>query len=322
MLPLLLAAVLAVGASAPPAPSTVPSTATSTAAAAPSPAAVTDRVVWDLAPRRGSDVRAADLDGTEAVRLYASPDRQVGNLAMSPDGELVAFDTDHRTDRATLLVVPTGGGEPVDVLRGQRRFEGIGPIGWSPDGRSLAFEGFVDRESAGMFYPSYLVTVRADGTDLRVRRRLGDGSDNGAVFGAIAWTRTGFTYSDGAAIRLLRGHRERVLFRRTRELRVSADTRTVVFRRTPARPTGGVPRQRYYRAPSDGGRARLVATTPDPVLGSLLLAMQPDADGSRLLAVRSVAETGGTEVVAFDTDAPGELEVLAFAAGAFSATWG
>ncbi len=68
--------------------------------------------------------------------------RSRGSLAVSPDGEELAFvDCDPDSDEArTLLVMPAAGGEPREVFRGGRdaRIDGLN---WTPDGRRIVFLG-------------------------------------------------------------------------------------------------------------------------------------------------------------------------------------
>jgi dipeptidyl aminopeptidase/acylaminoacyl peptidase len=279
---------------------------------------VTHRVVWDLAPRRGSDVRASDPDGSHAVTLFSSPDHTVTNLSISPDGRQVAFDSHRRGARARLLTTPTTGGTPVDVLRRQRRFEDIGPIGWSPNGTKLVFEGSLDTRSTGLFRPTYLCTIRADGTRLRVLDRIGDGTTAGAVFGGIAWTPQGIVFpADHRVLRFAHG-RSRTLVDSVASMRTSGDNQQLYLRTTD--PTDPLAAQRVYRVSATDLRRDLVATLPDPALGDLL-DFQPDHDGSRLIGLRTASDGTHTEAVTFSPSRPRDVQVLDFVGPAFSITW-
>lgn len=300
-----------------------PSAVRSPTAAAAQRAAATDRlVVWDLAPRGGTDLRAARLDGTSEVRLYSSSRRRVFDLSLSRDGARVAFSPERRGLRAQLLVVPTAGGRSVQVLRGSsaRSITSVSAIGWSASSEKLVFEAGVSEPSAGEFDPAYLFTVNVDGTGLRRLRQTDDGTGAGTVPGAIAWTRTGIYYQEGGAIRRLKNGRSQVLVPDVVEMYPSGDNETLFYRTVP-RYTGSQLVQRIYRA-ATGPRLepQLVATLPDPVLG-LFIGFRPDRDGSRLIGLRSV--TGGvrTDTVTYNPTEPRDLQVVTLVGGASTVTW-
>lgn len=252
-------------------------------------------VVWNAA-RRGVDIRAKYLGQSHWVTtLYRKGRGTVDNLTLSRDGASVAFGV----RRGGLVVAATNGNGVRDILRGRQGIVGVGVLGWSPNGRRLAFEGFVDEESAGSFRPAYLFTVNVDGTRLRRHRQLDDGRNNGAVFGEIGWTRAGFVYPDDYRILLLRrdGRVERVLVTGagTGGARLSGDGRWLFYSQI-AYPAPA----RLYRIRPNGQDRQLVARGDDERWGQLLGAV-PDRTGERVL------DFDGVRVVSFSVTEPREV---------------
>lgn len=252
-------------------------------------------VVWNAA-RRGIDIRARYLGQSSwEPTLYRKGRGTVDNLTLSRDGASVAFGV----GRGGLVVAATNRGGVRDILDGRQGIVGVGVLGWSPDGRRLAFEGFVDERSAGSFRPAYLFTVNVDGTGLRRHHQLDDGRNNGAVFGEIGWTRRGFVYPDDYRILLLRrdGRIERVLVNGSGVggARLSGDGRWVFYSRA-AYPDPA----RLYRIRPNGMDRQLVARGDDERWGVLLGAV-PDMTGDRVLDV------DGQRVVSFSVRPPRQV---------------
>jgi len=61
------------------------------------------------------------------------------DLALSPDGKLLAF---NKGWSPTLMIVPTNGGEPREVLRLKGKGEQISTIAWMPGGQELIFASY------------------------------------------------------------------------------------------------------------------------------------------------------------------------------------
>lgn len=288
---------LLVGSAAPSSPPMVEAASSVTTAPDPDAGRL---VVWNAA-RRGIDIRSKYLGQSSWVpTLYRKARGTVDNLTLSRDGASVAFGVAGRgLGRGQLVVAATNGNGVRDILRGRQDIVGVGVLGWSPDGRRLAFEGFVDERSAGSFRPAYLFTVNADGTGLRRHHQLDDGRNNGAVFGEIGWTRRGFVYPDDYRILLLRrdGRVERVLVNGSGVggARLSGDGRWVFYSRAsypdPAR---------LYRIRPNGQDRQPVARGDDERLGALLGAV-PDRTGDRVL------DFDGTKVVSFSARPPREV---------------
>ena len=277
--------------------------------------AVAHRVVWALASGEGSAVWSATPAGAAKVRLYAVDRGDIWNLAISRDGHHVAFPT-FAHGRGRLLVTRTTGGPVVNLLANHRPFKGIGPIGWSPNGKKLVFTGFIDAPSTGNFYPSYLWTIHRDGTHLQRRALLNSGDDNGNLFGELGWTRAGIIYSNGD-IRVLSGGRSARLLGRGSELYFSGNGRWIVFRRIPRDATAP---QGIFRAHTDGtGLERLMDFPETPV--GWLFGWAPNYDGSKLVGTRDSEHSGGTQTITFLPHEPHSPAVLPFAGQATTVDW-
>lgn len=88
-------------------------------------------------PRR---ILARDLEtGSEKELYHAVRTATVSNLAVSPDGQRLAFIWRDSKERKTVLkVMPAGGGEPRELF-GLQAPEGIWQLTWTPDGRHILF---------------------------------------------------------------------------------------------------------------------------------------------------------------------------------------
>ena len=93
--------------------------------------------------RRGEDVRITRLDLETGAESLVYP-RQVGVMALSPDGRWMAFTTDvglpaDKDEIPTLWVVPASGGESRVLFRStqSRPFGRKTALAWTPDGRHV-----------------------------------------------------------------------------------------------------------------------------------------------------------------------------------------
>jgi Tol biopolymer transport system component len=105
-----------------------------------------NRAVWALdgksifysgadADTKGFVIRVRDLETMREKELYRAP--SISNLALSTDGRQLAFTTwDPGTKSQALKILPTGAGEPRELLR-LKKAEGITSIAWMPDGHHL-----------------------------------------------------------------------------------------------------------------------------------------------------------------------------------------
>ena len=89
-------------------------------------------------PTGAGGVVARDLSGGDERVVQSG---NVGTLALSPDGTLLAFTTDSFAGHLThvLRVVPTAGGEAREIFRSKESepFHSATPLAWMPDGRHL-----------------------------------------------------------------------------------------------------------------------------------------------------------------------------------------
>jgi len=106
-----------------------------------------------------------DLQTGEEKELYrAVPPAQVhhwptSNLAVSPNGQRLAFVwTDGKVGITALMVIPTAGGEPRELLRAQEP-EMISAPAWMPDSRHIIYA----RSTAGQKPKFELWRISADG---------------------------------------------------------------------------------------------------------------------------------------------------------------
>lgn len=109
---------------------------------------------------RNTDIFIADADGSHLRNLTKTPAASETNAAWSPDGKTIAF-----IGGGTFLINADGSS--------RRRLYGPHPdfaddaVAWSPDGSRLAISAFNNRHPP-FLYTYVILTVRADGTDLRV----------------------------------------------------------------------------------------------------------------------------------------------------------
>ena len=276
-------------------------------------AAPARRIVWDAA-RSGVDIRTASIDGTDETRLFHQRRGYVANLTLSRDGRQVAFVPYRQGRPARLVVAQTNGDGWVDLLAGHQGLADVGPLAWSADGSRIVFEGAVDEESAGSFYPTYLFTIDTDGTDLHRHQRLDDGKENGAVFGAMAWTPHGIVYPDDHRVVLLRGDQRRTLALNASDVAPSGNNRWIFFRR-PMRPPNYS--QVLWRVRPDGTDLQRVASS-NARLGELLAA-SPNFRGTRILARRTT--DSGSQLISFAVSAPRRVREMPVRGYVATAVW-
>jgi hypothetical protein len=309
------------------APAGVAAPAVSPAASpAVSPAAraqVLHRVVWDESRRDGPaiDLRSANPDGSDERRIYRRAKGFVLDLTLDRAGRRVALAPfAPRGAQAELVVVDVLTGEHHDVLADDERIDSVDGIGWSPDGRRLAFEGsFGDPEHR----QRWLWTVGADGTGLRKVHRLElFSNEDYHPSNALAWTRRGILFVGHRGITLLRDGREQVVARGGRRLAISGNGRWLFV--TLWRPAGTG--ASLWRMRPDGSRRdRVVAELgPNPRMG-YLSGLAPDFAGRGLLMNASGPKDhyGAPYVVSHPaTRGPRATDpVLDFLGGAYTFAW-
>ncbi|GAB3774345.1 hypothetical protein FB382_003728 [Nocardioides ginsengisegetis] len=279
---------------------------------------VAHRVVWDARHRGGYELWSSTVAGKNKVKLASSAKGYVANLALSPDGSRLAFAPDFHARRSPLLLTRSTGGSVVNLLVRHRRFESIGSIGWSRNGRRLVFEGSIDAPSTGSFYPTYLWTIHADGSQLHRRALLDSGQGAGVqLYGDLWWSAAGIIYSDGIDIRLLREGRSTVLIRRGHQMYISGNGHWLVFRRFGRNSDS----QAIWRAHPDGSHLERLMSWPETPVG-YDAGWVPNYDGSRLLGTR-VADLGQgrTETVTYRPHSPHHPHVFEADGAAWTVDW-
>ena len=185
---------------------------------------VVHRVVWDdfAASDRGIHLDSANIDGTNLRSVYDQPRGFTMYLTMDPSGTHVAFSTCCRDEFPALVVVPVLGGKALKPLAHHRDIYFVGGIGWSPDGKRLAFEGSTRSDQK-----TPLWTVKPDGTQLRHVLTL----RNRYINPELAWTPKGILYSDGRDMRRAAGGSSHVVMSHVWSLRMSGDGQHILTNR-------------------------------------------------------------------------------------------
>lgn len=90
--------------------------------------------------RHGLRILVRDLQTSHEKELYrGAPAARIAHLAVSRDGQRLAFVSfDRETGITTLKVIPTTGGEARELF-GVQRPEALAALDWTPDGRQLLF---------------------------------------------------------------------------------------------------------------------------------------------------------------------------------------
>ena len=259
------------------------------------------RVVWDeyRKDRPGIHLRTARGDGSGRHRVYDSDHGFTLDLALDRDATRVAFVPCCRKDLPILVVAPVDGGRPREPLAKHPEIYYVGGIGWSPDGKRLAFEGIVLDGHGGS--STWLMTVRPSGNDLRRLVLLPrEDPDEPFTNQALAWTGGGILYSDGSDLRVARAGSTRVVMRRVVFVHPSGDGRHLLVTR-PA--TDGRYRGELWLAAPDGSdRHRIYRFPKEP--GEGLYQVMPDHHARHFLALRlpTATEPPGQTVVTWSRD--------------------
>lgn len=286
-------------------------------------AKVLHRVVWlqDLPSREGLHLRSAEPDGSDVRTVYDAPKGFTLQLTLDREGRRVAFSPCCRRSSPLLVVAPVLGGKALDPLaRHRHRFYFVGGIGWSPDGRRLAFEALTTH---GTTTASAIWTVRPNGLDLRRVLRLPDyvEGEQPLTNDALAWTRDGILYSDGTNLRSAWAGHSRLVMRHVRSVRVSGDQRSIVVGRYLAG------RGSIWIAAPDGTGARRLLVYGDPYESTAYSDITPNYDGTEVLAWRRrpLDETGHSDhaLVTWSTSGrPNDATELGFSEdNDYVATW-
>ncbi len=84
-------------------------------------------------------IRVRDLETGKEKVLLRHPPHDNNQLALSPDGKQLALILREEKDMRMVKVMPTEGGEPVELHRFELKGRNIVSLDWSPDGRYIYF---------------------------------------------------------------------------------------------------------------------------------------------------------------------------------------
>ena len=270
------------------------------AAPASDRAAVGPLLVWaqDGTGLRNLHLRSSRVDGSRLRKVFDNPRGFTTSLVMDPSGRRVAFATCCRGDLPSLVVAPVAGGRHLTPLEAHPELEAVSGIGWSPDGRSLAFQAVTDRDGARM---ASIWTVGVDGSDLHEVLALGDvlAEDGPSLDETMVWTDDGVLYTEDLELLLATDGRSTPVMGEVGAVRVSGDGSRLVLLRG-----AGGPRLQVWVARPDGSGARRVAALPTGGDTMYSRDVVPNHDGSRLMVLRSTLLDGRFDYrwVAWDVD--------------------
>ncbi|HTW17613.1 MAG TPA: hypothetical protein VMF51_20965 [Nocardioides sp.] len=251
------------------------------------------RVVWDHYRRgvKGIHLRSARVDGTGVRRIYDLPKGFTTSLTMDGAGRRVAFATCCSDRLPQLVVAPVRGGKPIEPLARHPHLVAVGGIGWSHDGRRLAFEAVSERNGERVHG---IWTVRLDGRELTQVLVLPSPDEHHQVVinDALGWTRDGILYSDGTNLRSARAGHSKLVLRNVRSVRITGDHRRIVIERRRGE------RSSTWIAAADGGHARRLLSNGKPGVTTIYHDVTPNRDGTELLAYRARPTADGPD----DTD--------------------
>ena len=256
-----------------------PASAAPAVAARPetSRADVLHRVVWDQYEKKGTHLWSANPDGSDARPVYVRPLGAPYGISLNRQGTegAVAPLVLSATRSALIRFDVMGEGESQNLIADHPEIYYVGAIGWSPNGRKLAFEGGV--EVRPDVRRVLLYTVHRDGTHLRRIVSLGDPRRNETLNEKLAWVPEGILFTDSWGLELLsHRHVERVLGG-VQSLAISGDAGWLYVRRWKHG------HNELWRLHPDGSGVERLFAYPDPGSG-FLLDFQPSYDGSELLS--------------------------------------
>ncbi|RYB91085.1 hypothetical protein EUA93_19350 [Nocardioides oleivorans] len=240
-----------------------------------------DRLVWAASGTglRNLHVRSSRTDGTRVRQVYDNARGFTMRLVPSPNGRRVAFVTCCRDDLPLLVVAPTSGGPHLAPLEDHPELEAADGIGWSFDGRSLAFTAIVQEGEQRI---ASLWTIRLDGSDLQHVLTLGDvlGEDAPSLLDTVVWTDEGILFSNVGKLMLAHDGTSSPVMGGVWSVSSSADGRRLVLLR------GTRWRHEVWLSRADGSGATKVAQwrLREP---TTYVEVAANHDGSRLLALRS-----------------------------------
>lgn len=244
------------------------------------------RIVWDewKEGRNGIHLRAANEDGTGLTRVYDRKNGFTTDLHVDPTGKRVAFATCCSDSIPAMIVVSLDGKKVLRPLAHHRKIAFVGAIGWSPDGRRLAFEGTVRR---GEKFVKSLWTVRPNGSDLRRVATKREAYDSHIGIG-LGWSKGGIVYTDGRDLYIAKGGRSRRVLRDVSSVLPAGNGRRLLVYRPGSETT-------WLIAPDGTHRQRVDMPLEDGVLS--YTGARPDRTGRELLMCRTWRLEGSSEML-------------------------
>lgn len=250
------------------------------AEAGPEKPAVLHRIVWADATRvnPGMHIRSMERDGAGVRAVYDWPHGFTLDLSLDRTGRRVAFSPCCRTALPLLVVAPVLGGKAREPLKKGAHIDFVGGIGWSPNGKRIAFEGFSGPTESRV---TTIWTVRPNGKGLRRVLDIPSPGPHEVVSNDhLAWTGNGILYSDGEDLRAARSGQSSLVMQNVHGVRISGDGRRLVLDRVKSG------RRSVWMSRPDGTHRRKLFVQGEPGEGTLYLGVAPSYDASELLATR------------------------------------
>lgn len=234
-------------------------------------------------------------------------------LTLDRAGRRVAFATCCNDSLPTLVVARALGGAALEPLKDHPEIDFVGGIGWSPDGKRLAFEGTT---GTGPDRATSLWTIRPDGTDLQHLLEVGPTSDPAVnINEALVWTKAGVLYTHGWNMRLASGGESTLVMRRVFSVRISGDNRHLIITR------GRGHRESVWISSTDGTSPRRLFVQGELGVEPSFYEVTPNYDASRLLAYR-MGGNGADNIVSWKTENnPTSASIVDAIGYASVATW-